>query len=65
MKKARQKVLAWWREQLAEYSPAIRITESVEESFSDGMAILALLHKLDPNAIDLEEAKRRRKTGVF
>lgn len=61
MKKARQKVLAWWREQLHEYAPAIRVTENVEESFGDGLAILALMHKLDPSSVDLEAAKRKRR----
>lgn len=63
MQKARKKVLNWWREQLKEYGPDIAIGESVEESFGDGLAILALLHKLDASAVDLDEAKQRARVG--
>ena len=61
LKKAREKVLRWWREQLTEYEPEVVISSSVEDSFGDGVAILALLHKLDPSRVDFSEVKRRRR----
>jgi hypothetical protein len=63
MAKARKKVLGWWKEQLAEYAPDIVVGDSVEDSFSDGMAILALLHKLNASIVNLDEAKQRRREG--
>jgi hypothetical protein len=50
MKKAREKVLAWWREQLEEYDD-VDIT-TVELSFNDGKAFCALMHRLDPTLCD-------------
>lgn len=54
-------VLKWWREQLTEYAKVVKISDSVEESFNDGMAILCLLHKLDATSVDIREAARRRR----
>jgi hypothetical protein len=61
MRKAREKVLQWWRDQLVDYKKNIQITDSIEESFGDGIAILALLHKVDPAQVDFDEALRRRR----
>lgn len=61
MRKAREKVLQWWRDQLVDYKKNVSITDSIEESFGDGIAILALLHKVDPAQVDFDEALRRRR----
>lgn len=61
MAKARAKVLDWWRAQLADEYADVPITNKVDESFGDGMAILALLHKLDANYVDLEAARARKR----
>jgi hypothetical protein len=62
MKKAREKVLQWWRDQLADYkAQGVVISDSIDDSFGDGIAILALLHKVDPDSVDFTEALRRRR----
>lgn len=65
MKKAREKVLQWWRTQLEPYSNVVQISSSVEDSFNNGLAILALIHKVAPSAVDLDAAVARERSDGF
>jgi hypothetical protein len=58
-------VLSWWRTQLVDYSATVTIGNDIEAAFGDGLAILALLHRVAPDALDYDAAVQRHRLGGF
>jgi len=55
LQKARQKVLDWWKEQVGDVVDIV----SIDKSFTDGMAIIALCAKIAPaGEVDVAGARR-------